>query len=57
MICDHAIVDIKKKVTYRKHRAIAITRLRTDILESNLAGTLHSTLENLVEQYNNALLT
>jgi hypothetical protein len=62
IISDHAIVDIKlaiskpglpkKKITYRKYRAIDITQLRTDILASDLVVTPHSTLENLVEQYN-----
>ena len=61
MISDHAIVDIKlavskpgrskKKVSYRKYRAININQLRTDILECDLTVSPSSALDQLVEQY------
>ena len=60
IISDHATVDIKlainkpglpkKKITYRKYRAIAIIQLLTEILASDLVVISHSTLENLVKQ-------
>jgi exonuclease III len=65
MISDHAIVDIKlavskpgrpkKKVSYRKYRAIDINQLRTDILECDLTVSPSSALDQLVEQYDTCL--
>ena len=67
IISDHVIVEIKlaitkpglpkKKITYRKYRAIDITQLRTDIMASDLVVTPHSTLENQADQYNMGLPT
>ena len=59
MLSNHATVDIelaitkpwlpKIKVTYQKYHAADITQLYTDILESDLSMSAHSTKDNLEE--------